>query len=141
MPANGLNKGDFDEMLGRALRRHSEPVPADFTERMLRQTRDLDEKRIVSRVIWQGRLALAGTILVGIAAIVSVVALPGRIGAILRSVGVGFTDRGGALIDRFPQAVGAVRNEWQLYAVLAVLLGFAVYFFLDMLLSDRARMA
>jgi len=141
MPANGLNKGDFDEMLGRALRRHSEPVPADFTERMLRQTRDLDEKRIVSRVIWQGRLALAGTILVGIAAIVSVVALPGRIGAILRSVGVGFTDRGGALIDRFPQAVGAVRNEWQLYAVLAVLLGFAVYFFLDMLVGDRVKMA
>jgi len=141
MPANGLNKGDFDEMLGRALRRHSEPVPADFTERMLRQTRDLDEKRIVSRVIWQGRLALAGTILVGIAAIVSVVALPGRIGAILRSVGVGFTERGGALLDRFPQAAVAVRNEWQLYAVLAVLLAFAVFCLLDLLVGDRVKMA
>jgi len=128
-------------MLGRALRRHSEPVPADFTERMLRQARELDEQRIVSRVIWQGRLALAGTILVGIAAIVGIVALPGRIGAILRSVGTGFTDRGGALIDRFPQAVGAVRNEWQLYAVLAVLLGFAVYCLLDLLVGDRVKMA
>jgi len=141
MPANRPNQGNFDEILGRALRRHSEPVPADFTERMLRQARELDEKRIISRVIWQGRLALAGTILLGVAAIVGIVALPGRIGAVLRSVGVGFTDRGGALLDRFPQAVGAVRNEWQLYAVLAVLVGFAVYFFLDMLLSDRARMA
>lgn len=141
MPANRPNQGNFDEILGRALRRHSEPVPADFTERMLRQARELDEKRIISRVIWQGRLALAGTILLGVAAIVGIVALPGRIGAVLRSVGVGFTDRGGALLDRFPQAAGAVRNEWQLYAVLAVLVGFAVYFFLDMLLSDRARMA
>jgi hypothetical protein len=141
MPANRPNPGDFDEMLGRALRRHSELVPADFTARMLRQARELDEKRIVSRVIWQGRLALAGTILLGVAAIVGVVALPGRIGAILRSVGVGFTDRGGALLDRFPQAVGAVRNEWQLYAVLAVLLGVAIYCFLDMLVGDRVKMA
>jgi hypothetical protein len=108
---------------------------------MLRQVRELDEQRIISRVIWQGRLALAGTILLGVAAIVGVVALPGRIGAILRSVGVGFTDRGGALLDRFPQAVGAVRNEWQLYAVLAVLLGVAIYCFLDMLVGDRVKMA
>jgi len=141
MPANKPNQGNFDELLGRALQMHSEPVPADFTERVLRQARELDKRRIVSRVVWQGRLALAGTILVGAAAIVGVVALPGRVGALLSSIGMGFTERGGALIDRFPQAVGVVRNEWQLYAVLAVLLGFAVYFFFDMLLSDRAKMA
>lgn len=128
-------------MLGRALRRHSEPVPADFTERMLRQARELDEKRIVSRVIWQGRLALAGTILLGVAAIVGVVALPGRIGAILSSIGMDFTERGGALLDRFHQAAGAVRNEWQLYAVLAVLLAFAVFCLLDLLVGDRLKMA
>ena len=128
-------------MLGRTLRRHSEPVPADFTERMLRQARELDEKRIVTRVIWQGRLALAGTILLGVAAIVGIVALPGRIGALLSSIGMGFTGRGGALIDRFPQAVGVVRNEWQLYAVLAVLLAFAVFCLLDLLVGDRVRMA
>ena len=128
-------------MLGRALRRHSEPVPADFTERMLRQARELDEKRIVSRVIWQGRLALAGTILLGAAAIVGIVALPGRIGALLSSIGMGFTGRGGALIDRFPRAVEVVRNEWQLYAVLAVLLAFAVFCLLDLLVGDRVRMA
>ena len=141
MPANRPNQGNFDEMLGRALRRHSEPIPADFTERVLRQARELDEKRIISRVIWQGRLALAGTILLGVAAIAGVVALPGRIGAILRSVGVGFTERGGALLDRFPQAVGVVRNEWQFYAVLAVLLAFAVFCLLDLLVGDRVRMA
>jgi hypothetical protein len=140
MPANRPNQGNFDEMLGQALRRHSEPVPADFTERVLRQTRELDEKRIISRVIWQGRLALAGTILLGVAAIAGVVALPGRIGALLSSIGVGFTDRGGALLDRFPQAVGAVRNEWQLYAVLAVLLAFAVFSLLDLLVGDRVKM-
>lgn len=128
-------------MLGRALRRHSEPVPADFTERMLRQARDLDEQRVVSRVIWQGRLALAGTILLGVAAIVGIVTLPGRIGAILRGVGVGLTERGGALIGRFPQAVGAVRNEWQFYAVLAVLLAFAVFCLLELLVGDRVKMA
>jgi hypothetical protein len=141
MPANRPNPGDFDEMLGRALRRHSEPVPADFTARMLRQARELDEKRIVSRVIWQGRLALAGTILLGVAAIVGILALPGRIGALLNRIGMGFTDRGGALIGRFPQAVGAVRNEWQLYAVLAVLLAFAVFCLLDLLVGDRVKMA
>ncbi len=141
MPANRLNQGDFDEMLGRVLRRHSEPVPADFTERVLRQARDLDEQRIISRVIWQGRLALAGTVLVGVAAIVGIVALPGRIGAVLRSVGVGFTDRGGALLGRVPQAVGVVRNEWQFYAVLGVLLAFAVFCLLDLLVGDRVKMA
>ena len=141
MPANRPNQGNFDEMLGRALRRRSEPVPVDFTERMLRQARELDEQRTISRVIWQGRLALAGTILLGVAAIVGIVALPGRIGAILRSVGVDFTDRGGALLDRFPQAVGVVRHEWQFYTVLAVLLAFAVFCLLDLLVGDRIKMA
>jgi hypothetical protein len=108
---------------------------------MLRQARELDEQKVVSRVIWQGRLALAGTILLGVAAIVGIVALPGRIWALLSSIGMGFTERGGALIERFPKAVEVVKNEWQLYAVLAVLLAFAVYCLLDMLVSDRVKMA
>ena len=46
----------FDEMLGRALRQHSEAVPADFTERMLRQIDSAEEQRILARVVLQERV-------------------------------------------------------------------------------------
>jgi hypothetical protein len=130
----------FDGTLRRALRTHSEPVPADFTEQMLHRIRELESRRILTKVVWQGRLALAGSILAGIAAVVAVVVFPARAAAFLSGIGGGFLERGAAFAERASQAAGFLGDEWQITAILAILLGFAVFCLVDLLLGDRMNL-
>jgi len=123
------------------LRLSSEPVPADFSERMLRRIRQAEEQKILARVILQERLALAGCIVFAAAAIVAVVAFPGAIAAVFQSVAGSFTERGGVLIDRIPQTIETIRGQWQFYTVIAAMAGFAVYSLVDLLVGDRLRTA
>jgi hypothetical protein len=124
----------FDEMLGRALRRSPEPVPADFTNRILRQIEKAEEQRILAQVVLQERLALAGCIALGITTIVAAVVFPG--------IATSFTKQMGGFIGKIPQAIEVVSNEWQLYlrqsymTVFAGVFGFAVYTLLDSLVGD-----
>ncbi len=142
MLADKLNKDDkFDRMLGRTLRSFSPSVPTDFTERMLGRIRQAEEQKILARVVLQERLALAGCIVFGAAAIVAVAAFPGAIAAVFQSAAGSFTERGGALVDRIPQTIETVRGQWQLYTVLAAMAGFAVYSLADLLAGDRLRTA
>jgi len=142
MLADRLNKDDkFDEMLGRTLRSSSEPVPTDFTKRMLSRIRQAEEQKILARVILQERLALAGCIVFGTAAIVAVAAFPDAIAALFQSAAGSFAARGGALVDRIPQTIETVRGQWQFYTVLAAVAGFAVYSLIDLLAGDRLRIA
>ena len=110
---------------------------------MLRQVREAEEQEILARVVLQERLALAGCIVFGALATIGVTVFPGRVAGVLRSIAANFTERGGALVDRIGQTISieTVRSEWQLYAVLALVLGFAVYSFVDMLVGDRLRTA
>ncbi len=141
--AGKLNDYKFDEMLGESLRGHSEPVPADFTERMLRQIEEAEQRRILARVVWQERLSLAGCIVFGILAAVGVAVFPGKIAGILRAIAAGFAERGGAYIDGVSKSIpiDAVRSEWQVYIILALALVFAAYCIVDMLVGDRLRIA
>ena len=141
MLKNRPNEDKFDQMLGRALQRHSEPVPADFTERMLRQIKEAQEQRILARVVLQERLALAGCVVLGAAAIVAVVSFPGAVAAVLGSIAGSFTEQSSALIGRIPQTIEVVRGEWQFYTVMGAVFGFAVYSLMDLLLGDRLRIA
>ncbi len=142
MLADKLNKDDkFDRMLGRTLRSFSPSVPTDFTERMLGRIRQAEEQKILARVVLQERLALAGCIVFGAAAIVAVAAFPDTITAVFQSIAGSFTERGSALVDKIPQTIETVRSQWQLYTVLAAMGGFAVYSLVDLLLGDRLRTA
>ncbi len=143
MVADKLNEDRFDEMLGQSLRRHSEPVPAGFTERMLRQGREVQERKILARVVLQERLSLAGCIVFGVLAAVGITVFPGRIAGILRSIAAGLTERGGAVVDGIGRTISmeTIRSEWQMYTILALVLGFAVYCIVDMLAGDRLRTA
>ncbi len=143
MVTGSLNEDKFDEMLGQSLRRHSEPVPADFTERMLRQVREVQERQILTRVVLQERLSLAGCIVFGVLAAVGVTVFPGRIVGILRRIAAGLTARGGAVVDGIGRTISieTVRSEWQMYTILALVLGFALYCVVDMLVGDRLRTA
>lgn len=138
-----LNDDKFDEMLGKSLRRHTEPVPVNFAERMLKQIEEAEQRRILNRVVLQERLSLAGCIVFGILAVVGVTVFPGRIAGILRGIAANLTERGGAYFNGVGQSIPIenIRSEWQLYIVLAFVLGFALYCIVDMLVGDRLRMA
>jgi hypothetical protein len=142
MLADRLNKDDkFDEMLGRTLRRSSQAAPADFTQRMLRQIRQAEEQKILARVVLQERLALAGCIVFGAAAIIAMVAFPDNITAVFNSIIGSFTERGSALVSKIPQTIKTVRSQWQLYTVFAAMAGFAVYSLVDLLTGGRLKTA
>ena len=143
MVPSSLNEDKFDEMLGQSLRRHSEPVPADFTAKMLRQVREVQEQEILARVVLQERLSLAGCIVFGVLAFVGITVFPGRIVGILRSIMAGFTERGGAVVDGIGRTISmeTIKSEWQMYTILALVLGFALYCVVDMLVGDRLRTA
>jgi hypothetical protein len=141
MIPNRLNPNNkFDEMLGRTLQSSSEPVPADFTARMLNRIRRAEEQKILARVILQERLALAGSIMLGVAAVVAAAAFPDVIASIFNSIADSFSQRGTLLVDKFPQTLEALQGQWQLYTILAVVCGFGVYSLLNLLVSDRLRM-
>jgi hypothetical protein len=118
-------------------------VPADFTERMLREVREVQERQILARVVLQERLSLAGCIVFGVLAAVGITVFPGRIVGILRSIVAGFAERGGVVVNGIGQTISieTVRSEWQLYIILALVLGFALYCVVDMLVGDRLRTA
>jgi hypothetical protein len=127
-------------MLGRTLRSSSEPVPADFTAIMIKRIRQAEEQKILVRVILQGRLALAGSVVLGVAAVVAAAAFPDAIAAIFNSIADSFSQRGTLLADKVPQTMEAFQGQWQIYTILAAVCGFAVYSFLNLLVSDRLRM-
>jgi len=142
MLADRLNKDNkFDEMLGRTLRSSSQAVPADFTQRMLRQIKQAEEQKILARVVLQERLALAGCFVIGAAAIIVMAAFPDTITAVFNSIVGSFTERGGALVSRIPQSIETIRDQWQLYTVFAAMAGFAVYSLVDLLAGGRLKTA
>lgn len=141
--AGKLNEDRFDEMLGQSLRRHSEPVPADFTERMLKQIEETEQRRILGRVVLQERFSLAGCIVFGVLAVVGVAVFPGRIAGILRGIAADFAERGGAVVDGIGQSISieAIRSEWQLYIIPALVLVLSFVCILDMLSGEKLRTA
>jgi hypothetical protein len=142
MSADRLNKDDkFDEMLGRTLRSSSQAVPADFTQRMLSQIRHAEEQKILARVVLQERLALAGCLALGAAAIIALVAFPDTITAVFNSIVRSFTAQSSALVNRIPQSITRLHNKWQFCTVLAAMAGFAVYNLVDLLTGGRLKTA
>ena len=139
MFTNKQAENKFDEVLGQALKEHSEPVPADFTNRMLRQIREAQELEILAKVVLQERLALAGCIIFSSVAIVAAILFPDTIAAVFRSIAAGATQQGEALTEKIQQTIRAFSTEWQTYTILAGALGFAVYSLIELFLDKGLK--
>lgn len=138
MPTDKL-KDRFDQRLMKALQRHSEPVPADFANRMLRQIRKAQERKILARVVLQERLALAGCIIFSSVVIIAATVFPDIAAAVFRCIAVNVTQQTEALTDRIPQTIRAFSSEWQSYTILGGVLVFAVYSFVELFLGNGLR--
>ncbi len=137
-------KDKFDpelDGLTRALQRHREPVPADFTAKVLRRLRQAQEQKILARVVLQERLALAGCIIFSCIAIVAVRVFPEIAEVILRSIAKIVTYNGEALADRISQTIIAFSTDWQTYTILALALGFAAYNIIELFRYDNLKTA
>lgn len=121
-------KGQLDETLEQALKSHSEPVPADFTQSVLRQIREAEEQKILARVVLQERLALAGCIALGVIVIAVTAVLPRVAGSLTAPVGT--------FIGTISQIIEAVSYNWQFYAVFVGAVAFAFYSLVDLLVRD-----
>ncbi len=132
MPTDRLSERDFDRLFQRTLRSSSEPVPADFTDRMLKQIRDLQERKVLARIVLQQRLALAGCIALVAATVLAPMLLSDSVAGALQGKAAGFTDQWRTVLDKIPPALDAVLGQWQLYVVLAGVLGFAAYSFTEL---------
>lgn len=128
MSADKLNKEKLDEMLGHALRKHTEQVPADFTDKMLRQIRESQEQKILARVVLEERLALAGCIVLVIIAIAAPVVLPSIAGSLTQQV-EGF-------VDKISKAIETIAWELNFYTIFMGAFGFAVYYLAYLLTGD-----
>jgi len=139
MSANRLDNDKFDEILEQALQLHSEPVPADFIERMLSRIKEAQEQRILASVILQERLALTGSIVLGAAVIVSAAFFSDTIIAVFKSIAVSLIEQGQNFVGGVPRTIGTVRNDWQFYMVFAGVFGFAIYSLFDLLAANGER--
>jgi len=128
MSANKSNKEKLDEMLRRALPRHTEPVPAHFTHKLLTQLRETEERRILARVILEERLSIAGCVAVATIAIVAALVFP--------SIAESFTNQIEAFVYKMSEAVEAVSRQWLFHTAFAGALAFAVYSLVDLLAGD-----
>ena len=119
-------KEKFDEALGRALRMHVEPVPGGFVEKTLSRIEEDEQRRILAKVVLQERVALAGCVglLIAAAAVV------------FGGIGGGLVEKLEVFTSKLSQVIEVASYEWQFYAVIGGLLGFAVYSFVDLLAGD-----
>ena len=141
MSINSQNQDKFDRFLGRALRRHSEPVEPDFTGMTLRRIKQAEEQRILARIVLQQRLALAGCIALGGIAIVVAVAFGDIAAAAFRSIAASLSGQRGAFADGVPQVIKAFRGDWPFYTILGAVSVFAAYSLVELLVGHRLRAA
>jgi hypothetical protein len=103
MLADKFNADDkFGAMLAQNLRLSSEPAPEDFTEKMLRQIRQSEEQKILAHAVRKERLALAGCIILGAAAVIGVVIFPETAADVFQSVGESVVQYGSAFVGKIP---------------------------------------
>jgi hypothetical protein len=123
-------KDKFDpelDGLTRALQRHREPVPADFTDKVLRKLSQAQEQKILARVVLQERLALAGCVIFSCIAIWATTVFPEITEVLFQSIAKIVTLQGEALAYRIRQTIIAFSTDWQTYMILVGGMGLAVY--------------
>jgi hypothetical protein len=127
--------------LTRALQRHREPVPADFTDKVLRKLRQAQGQKILARVVLQERLALTGCVIFSCIAIWATIFFPEITEVLFQSIAKIVTLQGEALAYRIQQTIIAFGADWQTYTILALALGFAAYSIIELFRHNSLKTA
>ncbi|HUT31325.1 MAG TPA: hypothetical protein VMX13_16145 [Sedimentisphaerales bacterium] len=119
----------FDENLRRALKSHSEAPPPDFTDRVVNQIRESEEKRILARVVLQERLALAGAIMLAVVTIVAAFSVPAIAGRLMQQAET--------FAHTTSRALETLSSQWRLCTAFMAAFVLVVYCLVDSLLTDN----
>jgi hypothetical protein len=138
--SNKFNTGQFDKMLRQALKKHSEPVPADFTTRMMSNVEETSRQKMLAAVILRERLAIAACITVAVLTAVVAIGFPGVAAGVFDRVAAGLVDQSRAFIEGLPTTAKAVSGAWRFVAAIAAVVGFCIYGLIDSLFGDRLRL-
>lgn len=122
---NAEKDNQFDNNLRKALHKHTEYVPTDFTDRVLNKIQLQAEKKILARVILLERLSLAGCILLAVSAIAAAVFFTVIYGSLTQQFNI--------IIYQFTQELANLQSNWQFYFVFLAALGFAGYNLVELL--------
>jgi len=113
----------FDEMLKNTLQRCSWAAPDDFADRMLRQVREAEARRILAKVILQKRLAMMCCVISSVVVVVAAIAFPGIAGNL--------TEQSKVFIGVVVRTVEIISSQWRFYTIFVGMLGFVIYSFVD----------
>lgn len=127
----------FDVMLAGAVKKHREPVPPDFTARVLQQIERADEKRLLSRVVRQERIALAACVAVAMGVVVVAGAFPGAAGWLFQHAVGAVTQQGTSAVGAVLQKAATLDLGSGFWLALIPVGVFALYATLDAAFGDR----
>ncbi len=94
---------------------------------MLREPPCEIERGGSSGIVFQQRLALAAGIVLGACAVLAAVFFPAATTEVFRSITGSAMERAGMWFGKIPQTIETIRNQWQSYAILTAVFGFAIY--------------
>lgn len=118
----------FDNKLRNELSKHTEVIPDDFKHQMLDRIEQAENKRVLNRIIWQERLPLIGYMLIGVIAITVTLIFPDGIDFLMETFG-------GCIVG-ISKIVKADYQQWYPWGIYSAALGFVVYCFVDLFVSD-----
>jgi hypothetical protein len=118
----------FDKMLRCGLKKHIEPDRPDFGERLLRQIETRRQQKILAEIVFEERLALAGCIILPLAAVITFLFFP----EIPRAVS-GWVQ---SLFSISSQMVLSYVSEIQLWYVFIIITGIAIYYIFDFVAEE-----
>jgi hypothetical protein len=118
----------FDKMLKSGLKKHIEPDRPDFKEGLLRQIETRRQQKILAEIVFEERLALAGCIILPLAAVITFLFFP----EIPRAVS-GWVQ---SLFSISSQMVLSYVSEIQLWYVFIIITGIAIYYIFDFVAEE-----
>jgi hypothetical protein len=118
----------FDKILKSGLKKHIEPNRPDFKERLLRQIETRRQQKILAEIVFEERLALAGCIILPLAAVTVFLFFPEIPRAVSGWVQNLFTISLKTVLDYVP--------EIQLWYVFIIITGIAIYYIFDFVAEE-----
>jgi hypothetical protein len=118
----------FDKMLRCGLKKHTEPDRPDFKERLLRQIETRRQQKILAEIVFEERLALAGCIILPLAAVAVFLFFPEIPHAVSSWTQNLFTISRQTISDYVPKI--------QLWHAFIIIAGIAIYYVFDFVTEE-----
>jgi hypothetical protein len=123
------NKEQFDKMLTDGLRRYEKTLSPDFADKIVSRARLQTQQKLLAKVIWQERLALAGCIMIPVAVLAVILIFPQIIDKL--------SERITQLCSNISQAIISGQIEWQPFIIFTIAAAVAAYGIFELFFAEN----